>query len=225
MTGMAIEVPQVNIGRRHGEPLNIVQAIPLPANTPFGNLSRKFIAILERLDHVNGIVQRVFSTYQSAKANPLGRLSIMHHALLAEETMYWMRKTADELIGLVAFLAERVATSAWPTRLAPFPIDDVLRTDAPPAWIVPHIDFLRLFNDVSNAYKHSFVNSELSLIGRDEPGVYALGLKWNDLNKSQPVLYNIRFAELVKRFDSFYQTACDQLRACGLPHLDEKASS
>ena len=47
--------------------------------------------------------------------------------------------------------------------------------------MVPHLEFLRLLNDISNAYKHSFVNSELMLVGRDEPGVYALELKWNDL--------------------------------------------
>ena len=224
MDGMATAIPQINIGRRHGEPLNIVQAIPLPADTPFGNLTRKFISILERLDHVNGTIQGVFRSYETGKADPLGRMSILHHTLLAEETVYWMRKTADELIGLVAFLDERVATGAWPTRLAPFPIDDVLRSDSPPAWVVPHIDFLRLFNDVSNAYKHSFMNSEIDRIGRDEPGVYALGLKWNDLNKSQPILYNIRFAELVKRFDSFYQAACEQLRRCCLPHLERAPS-
>ena len=215
---MTTEIPQVNIGRRHGEPLNVTQMLPLPADTPFGNLAAKFMMILERLDHVNGIVQQVFGTYEAAKATPLGRLSIMHHALLAEETVYWMRKTADEVIGLVAFLAEREAAGKWPTSLAPFPIADVLKK--PPAWVRAHLSFLSLLNEVSNAYKHSFVNSDLNLIGRDEPGVYALALRNNNLEENEPRLHNIRFAELVTRFDSFFQAACDQLRACRLPHRE-----
>ena len=218
--GMATELPQIDIGRRHGELLNVVQMLPLPADTPFGNLLRKYAAILERLDHVNGRIQGVFESYESAKANPLGRLSILHHTLLAEETVYWIRKTADELIWLVAFLTDRQATGAYPTSLVPFPIDEALRSKAPPGWIVDHVKFLGLLNDVSNAYKHSFVNSEVDMIGRDEPGVYALGLKWNDLGKGQPTLYNIRVAELVTRFDAFFRAAREQLTMCKLPHLE-----
>ena len=214
---MATEIPQINIGRRHGEPLNIVQWIPLPADTPFGNLALKFLTILERLDHVNGKIQGAFASYELAKANPLGRSSIMEHALLAEETVYWMRKTGDELIGLVAFVAERQATGKWPTSLAPFPIADVLKR--PPEWVRSHLSFLSLLNEVSNAYKHSFMNSEATFVGRDEPGVYALGLKDNNLDKHEPKLHNIRFAELVRRFDLFYQAAVEQLKACRLPHL------
>jgi hypothetical protein len=138
-----------------------------------------------------------------------------------EETVYWMRKTADEIIGLVAFVAERQATGKWPTALAPFPIADVLKK--PPAWVQPHLSFLNLLNEVSNAYKHSFVNSDLMLIGRDEPGVYALSLKDNNLDKNKPKLHNIRFAELVTRFDAFYQAAFAQLRASGLPHREQTA--
>ena len=215
---MAVEIPQINIGRQHGEPLNITQMFPLPIDTPFGSLAVKFMTVLGRLDHVNGTIQEVFRTHEAAKANRLGRLSVRHHMLLAEEVVYWMRKTADEIIGLVAFLAERQSTGKWPTKLAPFPIADVLKR--PPAWVRPHLAFVARLNEVSNAYKHSFVNSELNLIGRDEPGVYALALKDNDLDNHAPELHNIRFAELVTRFDAFYQGACEQLRACGVPHME-----
>ena len=166
------EVPQIRTGKRVGEHLHVAHLLPLPADTPFGNLAGKYIDIVVRLDHVNVLVARVFSSYESAKAQNDGR--IREHALLAEELVYWLRKTADELIALIHVLAVRQSTGAYPTRVETDCIGRLLGDKNPPAWVVPHLEFLRLLNDISNAYKHSFVNSELMLVGRDEPGVYAL---------------------------------------------------
>src|SRR2546430_11830901 len=166
------EVPQIRTGKRVGEHLHVAHLLPLPADTPFGNLAGKYIDIVVRLDHVNVLVARVFSSYESAKAQNDGR--IREHALLAEELVYRPRKTADELIALIHVLAIRQSTGAYPTRVETDCIGRLLGDKNPPAWVVPHLEFLRLLNDISNAYKHSFVNSELMLVGRDEPGVYAL---------------------------------------------------
>ena len=209
------EVPQIRTGKRVGEHLHVAHLLPLPADPPFGNLAGKYIDIVVRLDHVNVLVARVFSSYESAKAQNDGR--IREHALLAEELVYWLRKTADELIALIHVLAVRQSTGAYPTRVETDCIGRLLGDKNPPAWVVPHLEFLRLLNDISNAYKHSFVNSELMLVGRDEPGVYALELKWNDL-ANQTGLYNIRVREVVMRFDAFFQSALEELRKCRLPH-------
>ena len=106
------EVPQIRTGKRVGEHLHVAHLLPLPADTPFGNLAGKYIDIVLRLDHVNVLVARVFSSYESAKAQNDGR--IREHALLAEELVYWLRKTADELIALIHVLAVRQSTGAYP---------------------------------------------------------------------------------------------------------------
>lgn len=151
---MSDGIPQVQTGKRRDEHVNVKHMLPLPADTPFGNLSLKYTLIVERLDHVNGLIDGVFDSYQAAVAKELG--SLTHHLLLAEEATYWLRKTADELLALVGVLAEREASGSYPAQAASHPID----AKSPPAWVVPHLDFLRLLNEVSNAYKHSFINSD-----------------------------------------------------------------
>src|SRR2546422_2323269 len=61
------EVPQIRTGKRVGEHLHVAYLLPPPADTLFGNLAGKYIDIVVRLDHVNVLVARVFSSYESAK--------------------------------------------------------------------------------------------------------------------------------------------------------------
>jgi len=74
-----------------------------------------------------------------------------------------------------------------------------------------HIDFLRLLNGISNALKHSFINSDITLRGAEEPTVPVLGLKYNDLNNKEE-FYNVSFAAVVNDFNRFYLTAIELLR-------------
>lgn len=210
-------IPQINTGKQPGQHFNVVHMLPLPADTPFGNMALKYTQIILRLDHVNLLIREVFKSYTRAKAADDG--TITHHLLLAEELVYWIRKTADELIALVHILSLRQSTGVYPERISPDAIGPLLALQNIPAWAQPHCDFLRLLNEISNAYKHSFVNSDAMLVGRDEPGVYALALRRNDLEKATQ-LHNIRVAELVVRFDAFFQAAVAELKECKLPHRD-----
>jgi hypothetical protein len=210
-------IPQINIGKQPEQHFNIVHMLPLPADTPFGNMALKYTQIVFRLDHANLLIREVFRSYVRAKTADDG--TITHHLLLAEELVYWIRKTADELIALVHILNERQSAGAYPDRINPDGIGPFLALKNIPAWAQPHCDFLRLLNEISNAYKHSFINSDAMLVGRDEPGVYALSLKRNDLEKAT-TLHNIRVTELVVRFDAFFQAALAELKNCKLPHRD-----
>lgn len=89
-------IPQVRTGKRRDEHLYVKHMLLLPADTPFGNLSLKCALIIERLDHLNGLIDGVFASYQAAVGKELG--SETHHLLLAEGATYWLRKTADELL-------------------------------------------------------------------------------------------------------------------------------
>jgi hypothetical protein len=61
-------------------------------------------------------------------------------------------------------------------------------------------------NEISNAYKHSFINSEVTLLGRDEPVVFALALKYNRLDKS-PQFHSVALSDVVQQFSGFYERA------------------
>jgi len=190
--------------------------LPLPADTPFGNLSLKYTRIVERLDHVNLSVQKAFASFDAAKARGFfGGLT--EHALLAEEVIYWLRKTADELIGVLNVLAHRESTGAYPSRVDPDSIGALLGSQHVPAALTAHTAFLATLNEVANAYKHSFVNSDLSLIGRDEPIVFALALKWNRLANATE-FHAVPLREVIVRFNAFFLSVVAELRRCKLPH-------
>lgn len=213
-----ITIPQINSGKSPEQHFNIaLHMLVLPADTPFGNMAAKYSDIVRRLDHVNLLIREIFHSYVRAKSDDDG--TITHHLLLGEELVYWIRKTADELIALVHILSERQRTGAYPERINPDGIGSLLALENIPLWVQPHCDFLHLLNEISNAYKHSFINSDAMLVGRDEPGVYALALKRNDLEKAT-TLHGIRVAELVVSFDAYFQAARAELKSCKLPHRD-----
>ncbi|MGH8750793.1 MAG: hypothetical protein ACREUV_03685 [Burkholderiales bacterium] len=212
-------VPQIQIKKSSGRFFNIVDFPALPAHTPFGNLHLKYSLIAERLDYVNSLIQDTFEAYEKTMRQHSHALAgVCDHRLLAEQIIYWLRKTADELIALVWVLSERESKGTYPTRVNPDSIGRVINAkDIPPA-IKPHLDFLGLLNEISNAYKHSFINSDISLIGEYEPVVNALALKQNDLANPAD-FHSVSLREIIDRFDEFFLSADARLRECKLPHL------
>jgi len=74
-----------------------------------------------------------------------------------------------------------------------------------------HRPFLTVLNDVTNAHKHSFIQSELNIVGADEPCVAALTLTRNRL-AAQPSFYNVALADVAARFSGFMTDGLTSLR-------------
>lgn len=65
-----------------------------------------------------------------------------------------------------------------------------------------HLFFFDLINEISNTYKHSFINSEcLNHIGIDEPLTFSLSLKYNNLNNVPNFVYP-KISDLLDYFDN-----------------------
>ena len=211
------EFPQIDIGKRPGEVLNISYMAPMPNNTPFGNLSLKLLRMVMRLDRVNVEIEKVFRTYvHPSQPFDLAR-DITEHQHYSEQVVYWLRKTADEIVGLAYVLDERQKAGAWPQRVD---IDSIGRLNNRPSASLktlfePYMRFLETLNSVSNAYKHSFINSDMNLMGAEYPVVYALGLKRNDLSK-EPQFYSLAFAEVVSEFSAFYVHSMSEIKNWGI---------
>jgi hypothetical protein len=146
------------------------------------------------------MVQIAYQSFERARTQDISS-DIFNHALLSEQVIYWLRKTVDELIGLHHVLAERQKTGRYPSRVAPDSIGRLLQQDVPTLYR-GHVSFLRTLNDIANAYKRSFLNSDLTLMGKDEPIVYALGLRQNDLS-NEPTLHAVPLRQVVSQFDTF----------------------
>jgi len=210
---MAVGIPQINNGKRPEEPLLAqVHLLPLPSDTPYGNLTLKSITIVMRIDWLNKRIRDVYASYaQNSSVDPLAA-EPLDHQMIAEEVVYWIRKTADELIGLWDFMLQAVEAGKYPNVLRFDSIGSALACQDPK--VTGHRrDFetsLRRLNEISNAYKHSFINSDITLVGRDEPIVFALALKRNRLDKS-PQFHSVALSDVVKQFSSFYERAVGSL--------------
>lgn len=210
------QFPLLQIGKRPEEYFHISHLLPLPSDSLFGNLYLKYMNVLQRLDHTNHTIIRVFSNYAEIKENAMSpHISI--HLFLQEEVVYWLRRSADELISLCSVLEKWQRTGSCPSTV---PIDCIGKLlDKPHAvHCTKSRDFLKILNEVSNAHKHSFINAQITNIGADEPMVFALGLDYNKL-KNKPSYYAVTLSSLINGFNLFFSEIESELKGCMIPHL------
>lgn len=206
----------IEIGKEPGAPFNVIHLLPLPSDSPFGNLALKYMAVLKRLDHANNTIQRIYAQHESVRSIPDSPY-ISSHLFLQEEVIYWLRQSTDELISLASVLEEWQIKGACPHSVPADCIGTLLNTGRSVAYS-QSLDFLNSLNEVSNAYKHSFINTQVNLIGADEPVVFALALKRNKIS-NDPVFHQLTLASLVNGFNTFFATITQELRACRIPHI------
>jgi len=202
------DIPQIDNGKKPLQALNIVHFMWLPSSTPYGNLLLKGMNIVQRIDRVNLEVGRVFTSYvHPSKAdikNP--QQDLLEHQFYAEQVIYWLRKTADELISLAYVIDEWNRTGKWPVSVK---IDSIAglkesHSEELRQLFSPHDAFLTTLNEIANAFKHSFINTDMTVIGSEYPVVFALALKRNKLSE-RPQFYSVNFAEMVETFSGLYK--------------------
>jgi len=216
-----VKAPQIDIGKTPQEHLNIRHMLILPKDTPFGNMFLKHMKIIQRLDHVNSKLQNVYKDWQTITGEELNPShDPKNHLLWIEEICYFLRVTTDELISLCYLFYMKRNSNNYPTNIKIHRIGKLIenldkKEDQ-------HYDFrqrfsesfkwLKIFNRITNAYKHSFMNSDLSIIGRDEPCVPVLDLPFSDLINRETHLYFIKLVEIIDGFNDFYQLTINCIR-------------
>jgi len=203
-----VTTPIINVGGQWQHKMNVDQMLPLPANTPFGNLALKWFKIVSRLIRLNHEIATAYGLHAQAVSitGPSASPFIEELPHLLEEIAYWLRKTADELIGLSFLCESRLRGEPLPTSVDVDCIGALLAGNHPGllTQYSSHVSHLRSLNDISNAFKHSFINSDLNIMGRDEPVLYALTLQRNDLSRAQSFV-GIGLGDTVRSFDAFFQ--------------------
>ena len=196
-----MQIPQVNNGKTPNQYLSTLQMLPLPADTPFGNLALKYHKIISRTDHMNLRLHEVFESFNVMRKLSFMPPGIIEHQFILEEIVYWMRRTIDELISLRYILYQKEITGDYPEKIE---IDSIGALLNPKDRKLKGFrdefsvfnNFFEQFNKISNAHKHSFINSEISQIGNLEPFVFALSLDRNDLGKN-PEFHAYKIVDLV----------------------------
>lgn len=183
----------------------------LPSDSPFGNLQLKLLKLRERAVHINLRIDQAWSEWRGLTAGVAG--GGQYEPLIIEEAMYSIRRMTDELLSIRWLLHEQQQCGVFPTKLAVESIDGALRRAG--KLFEGHRDFLTFCNGASNAYKHSFLQSDLSLVGVNEPCVFASRLPGNDLGKTSE-FYHASLNDIVAHFTSFLEDSLADLRAHGL---------
>ncbi len=182
----------------------------LRPNTPYGNLTLKLFRLNQRIEEANRHLLDSFTywyiiniaTLQQAPMHPD---AMERHFYAIEIAILMMRRTADEFIALVSCLSDWEGGNTYPQRIRIGEIGELLKRDAShgPKLYEPHIDMRQHLNEIANAFKHSFVQTDLNLVGTDEPMVNALSLHYNKLD-SGVRFYSVPLADLARDFSKFY---------------------
>lgn len=208
----------IEVFGKYGELLNAKYLIPLPTDTSYGNLLTKITNLAYTVDFINRkteYIYRIFEEVQTKTTNPIAlyKNNINIHLLSREiETViYFIRRSVDELISLIYVLEKD-----YPSRIEIDSIWKLLNYKEEKSKLYSlrqkHLEFLLRLNSSSNAYKHSFLNSETYLLmGRDEPCVLVLGLKGNDLNNPYE-FDSISLEEVLSSFESFLKDSLEILK-------------
>ncbi len=189
-----MNIPQIDIQKKQDWPTHIDNMIREFPVMEYSNLNLKWIEIVQRIENVNDLLTDLFNDYLILKStlhtDPITD-SIFKTPLyykqkfLTEQIFYWIRKTIDEMISMIYVLEYEKENKSFPIKIK---IDCIGQLFHNPNFIreiqIQHKTLLVIINDISNTYKHSFLNSEVhSYIGELEPLVFSYGFKNNNLEK------------------------------------------
>jgi hypothetical protein len=197
----------IDIGKTPDEAFNAKLLLPLPVQTPYGNLTLKWMKLVQRLDEANRrITESAIFWEQALKAPEMHLHAYERHVYANEQAIYLIRRAADELIALIWLLSEWKTSGNYPSRILVDSIGVALRDESKLnlAPISKHNKILKTLNEISNAFKHSFINSDLNIAGAEEPCVHALALDYNHL-KNRPEFHNISMKQIALEFSDFYK--------------------
>lgn len=208
----------IDNGKQPDEPYNVRLGFWLPPDSPYGNLQLKLIKLISRLDEAN---RRLIDSFQywtnSFEHTAPGTLE--RHWWANEQAVYLMRRSADELIALTWCLDYWEQNGKYPHIIKVDSIGRIRPNDAHKTlpFLGSHIDYLECLNEVSNAFKHSFVHSGITLVGRDEPCVHALAIDQNRLAANLK-FHNVSLRWLAEGFTEFYSSGMDWMAALSARH-------
>ena len=184
----------------------------LPVDTPYGNLSLKFATVWQRIGQANLRLQESYTHWEQLVALRLSD-GVDHgsrHRFATEEAVFMLRRAADEMVALIWLLQTRLSTDEYPSVVKIDSISGALVGN----WL-PFEDrrwLLDTLNRISNAHKHSFIQSDLNVAGAAEPCVSTLALDRNRLSQ-EAVFQNVSLAELADEFTLFVRDAVGELSA------------
>lgn len=160
----------------------------------------KIMNMICSLDETNRNIIRINQTWEMINSN-IEEITVFNTMSL--HIIHDIRRFIDDIISIHWILSQtEIVTEVKMCGLGPY-LSDANRVYNP---FDSFRDFLMLINDIENAYKHSIANNMSTLIGRDEPYIFALYSK-NNKDFLHPQLIQVPLKELIVQFNKFYKTS------------------
>ncbi len=124
--------------------------------------------------------------------------------MFTEQIFYWLRKTTDELLSLISICTDYKNNGSYPKKIRISSIGEFLKLEKP---FIEVIDknkaLLKLLNEISNTFKHSFINPQImSYKGSEYPVVFAYNLQFNNL-QNEANFIQIELEQFLNDYDKF----------------------
>ncbi|WP_194768698.1 hypothetical protein [Tamlana sp. I1] len=204
-----IDYPIIESLKKHKSILNASDFLKLPANSVFGNLNLSYHEIVIRVECINDLIIKLYNDFYNLKDylksnSMLNPTTVYEQKMQTEQIFYWLRKTADELISLTWLLDFIKKENKNPSKLKVSSIGEFLHNEnAFNQELNSHIKTLRTINEISNGFKHSFINSQIhSYQGSEYPVVFAYTLNYNDL-KNKPKFHTLELKIVLNDYAIF----------------------
>jgi hypothetical protein len=192
--------------------------IPIFSKSEYwGNLSNKVLFIFNRLDYLNdtlvSICEKVeIYNFNFKKRNGLtsNKVKIIPYIEIIH-VMSDLRMIVDELIALLYIVEKREILGDYPNKIEIECIGDLLRK-----WDEKKLDdvkffinykvFLKNVNDITNTYKHSFINDHIIFYRQlEKPTVYAIRNFNREFDIHKNKLISIPLEDIISDFNRMFK--------------------
>lgn len=217
---ISLSIPQIPVpGGFNGRSFNMNFFFDLPTTPEFGNMGLKNYDYGQRHHFVNSLLREIFIDHELEKESRKGEMVTIDNLFYkiknqTETVIYWIRKTADDLIGVAYFVFKIYVQKIGVDKID---IDSIGRLQFCPEQefkdvFKDHMTHLEELNNVSNSYKHSFIQYESGhLIGKNEPTVVALYLRKNS-TQYDPEYYSLSLRSVINNYSNFFIHAYEQVK-------------
>lgn len=182
----------------------------IPVHSPFGHLGEKYIFLIYRLFFTNETIKEIYyyqREYYGCRQNHEFenniKLRILHRVLRFSTEI---KVIIDEFISLYFILNYNKDKNEWPEKILIDSIGSYLSENNKIKYEIfdKYRNWLETTNNIGNAIKHSFVNSEITWIRNDStiPLLIAYYQKQNDL-KNKVEFYNVKLPDYIDELNKF----------------------
>ncbi|WP_343697140.1 hypothetical protein [Flavobacterium sp.] len=194
------------------------------ASEYWGNLSNKVHFVFSRLDYLNDILVSICEKVELYKTNLKQRNGLNNKKTVITpyieiiHVMSDLRMIIDELIALLYIVEKRKDLGDYPTKIELESIGKLLgkwneNKFEEVSFFLDYKTLLKNVNDITNTYKHSFINDHVLFYRQlEKPTVYAIRNFNSEFDKQKNKLLTVPLENIINDFNIMFKNYISLLK-------------